>query len=226
MGRKHLVLIGGGHAHMVTLAKLHTFIEKGHRVTVIGPSSTIITIPAWGRGCWAKPIHRTTSGLKPGMWWRNRAEHLSATRRLASRPAKKRWNWPPVRRSTTMSFPSMPAAMSPALISPKMPGTSMRSNPLERLMEAQARILELAATKRVTIGILGGGPSSAEVAGNIWQLTRHIQGSCARGEDLCGPAFYWRASLTRFPPKSIGCSPNGALKSTPTAMSNPSEQGR
>ncbi len=36
---KHLVLVGGGHAHMVTLAKLHTFVEKGHRVTVIGPSA-------------------------------------------------------------------------------------------------------------------------------------------------------------------------------------------
>ncbi len=35
---KHLVLVGGGHAHMVTLANLHTFIEKGHKVTVIGPS--------------------------------------------------------------------------------------------------------------------------------------------------------------------------------------------
>ncbi|MBW2177090.1 MAG: pyridine nucleotide-disulfide oxidoreductase, partial [Deltaproteobacteria bacterium] len=36
---KHLVLVGGGHAHMVTLANLHTFVEKGHRVTVIGPSA-------------------------------------------------------------------------------------------------------------------------------------------------------------------------------------------
>ena len=36
---KHLVLVGGGHAHMVTLAKLHTFVEKGYRVTVVGPSA-------------------------------------------------------------------------------------------------------------------------------------------------------------------------------------------
>ena len=33
---KHLVLVGGGHAHMVTLANLHRFVEKGHSVTVIG----------------------------------------------------------------------------------------------------------------------------------------------------------------------------------------------
>ena len=47
---KHLVLIGGGHAHMVTLAKLHTFIERGHRVTVVGPSD-----------------HHYYSGMGPGV---------------------------------------------------------------------------------------------------------------------------------------------------------------
>ena len=36
--QKRLVLIGGGHAHMATLANLKKIIEKGHRVTVIGPS--------------------------------------------------------------------------------------------------------------------------------------------------------------------------------------------
>jgi len=36
--KKHLVLVGGGHAHMVTLANIGRFVEKGYRVTVIGPS--------------------------------------------------------------------------------------------------------------------------------------------------------------------------------------------
>ncbi|MEJ2167255.1 MAG: pyridine nucleotide-disulfide oxidoreductase, partial [Desulfobacterales bacterium] len=36
--KKHLVLAGGGHAHMVTLANLHAFVEKGYQVTAIGPS--------------------------------------------------------------------------------------------------------------------------------------------------------------------------------------------
>ena len=35
---KHLVLIGGGHAHMVTLANLHKIVANGHHVTVIGLS--------------------------------------------------------------------------------------------------------------------------------------------------------------------------------------------
>ena len=47
---KHLVIAGGGHAHMLALANLHKFIKKGHKVTVIGPS----------------PYHYY-SGMSPGM---------------------------------------------------------------------------------------------------------------------------------------------------------------
>ena len=46
----HLLLAGGGHAHMVTLQKLDEFVKRGHRVTVIGPS----------------PYHYY-SGMGPGM---------------------------------------------------------------------------------------------------------------------------------------------------------------
>ena len=48
--KKHLVLVGGGHAHMVTLKNLHTFVDRGHEVTVIGPSQ-----------------HHYYSGMGPGM---------------------------------------------------------------------------------------------------------------------------------------------------------------
>jgi NADH dehydrogenase FAD-containing subunit len=37
---------------------------------------------------------------------------------------------------------------------------------------AQARVLELVSRKKITVGIIGGGPSSLEIAGNIWQLAR------------------------------------------------------
>jgi len=48
--KKHLVLAGGGHAHMMALAQLGRFVEKGHKVTVIGPSE-----------------HHYYSGMGPGM---------------------------------------------------------------------------------------------------------------------------------------------------------------
>lgn len=36
--RKKLILIGGGHAHMMTLENIGRFVEKGFKVTVIAPS--------------------------------------------------------------------------------------------------------------------------------------------------------------------------------------------
>ena len=35
---KHLVVAGGGHAHMLLLENIGKIVAKGHRVTVIGPS--------------------------------------------------------------------------------------------------------------------------------------------------------------------------------------------
>ena len=35
---KHLVLVGGGHAHMTVLLNLQKYVERGHHVTLIGPS--------------------------------------------------------------------------------------------------------------------------------------------------------------------------------------------
>jgi NADH dehydrogenase FAD-containing subunit len=66
--------------------------------------------------------------------------------------------------------------------------------PIERLMEAQACILELLAQKKITIGILGGGPSAAEVAGNIWQLARNAGGNMPQIKIFAGKRF-----MSRFP---------------------------
>ena len=35
---KHLVLVGGGHAHMTVMLNLKAYTRRGHRVSVVGPS--------------------------------------------------------------------------------------------------------------------------------------------------------------------------------------------
>ena len=47
---KHLILVGGGHAHMTVMLNLKDFVERDHRVTLIGPSP-----------------HHYYSGMGPGM---------------------------------------------------------------------------------------------------------------------------------------------------------------
>ena len=190
---KHLVLIGGGHAHMVTLAKLHTFVEKGHRVTVIGPSD-----------------HHYYSGMGPGMLGKT---YAPADIRFKTRHVVEKQGGAFVRdRAVEIQAGDRKVVLAsggsvgydvvsfnagsyvPRLDLPEDARDVYAVKPIERLMEAQARILELAARKKITIGIIGGGPSSAEVAGNVWQLTRNAGGQPPDIKIFAGNRF-----MSRFP---------------------------
>jgi NADH dehydrogenase FAD-containing subunit len=190
---KHLVLIGGGHAHMVTLAMLHTFIEKGHRVTVIGPSD-----------------HHYYSGMGPGMLGKTytpteirfKTRHVvekqggtficdKAIKILAGDKKVALASGETVGYDV-ISFNA--GSYVPRLDLPEGVQDVYSVKPIERLMQAQARILELAAQKKITIGILGGGPSSAEVAGNIWQLTQDANGLAPDIKIFAGKRF-----MSKFP---------------------------
>ena len=190
---KHLVLIGGGHAHMVTLAKLHTFIEKGHRVTVIGPSD-----------------HHYYSGMGPGMLGKTYtpAEIRFATRHVVEKQggtfirdkavqilaAEKKVK---LASGETVGYDVISfnaGSFVPRLDLPENAEDIYTVKPIERLMEAQARILELAAQKTITIGIMGGGPSSAEVSGNIWHMIRDAGWTMPKITIFAGQRF-----MSRFP---------------------------
>ena len=167
---KHLVLVGGGHAHMMTLANINAFVAKGYRVTVIGPSE-----------------HHYYSGMGPGMLG---GTYSSSDIRFATKHVVEKQGGafvlgkavrvrPDERQieleSGKMVFYDVVSFNAGSYI-PQLNLTKVKENifpvkPIERLMEAQARIKELASQRSVTIGIIGGGPSSVEIAGNIWQLT-------------------------------------------------------
>ena len=167
---KHLVLVGGGHAHMVTLANIHAFLGKGHRVTVIGPSE-----------------HHYYSGMGPGMLGGtySPSDIRFATKHVVDkqggvfvlgkavrvRPDEKQ-----IELESGDTIPYDVASFNAGSYVPRLNLSEDIENiytvkPIERLLEAQTRIKELASQKPITIGIIGGGPSSVEIAGNIRQLT-------------------------------------------------------
>lgn len=169
--QKHLVLVGGGHAHMVTLRELHTFIAKGHRVTVIGPSK-----------------YHYYSGMGPGMLGRTytpddirfATEHVvtkQGGRFILDRVVR----IDPLSRTVFMEN-SEPVSYDVLSFNAGsyVPWDHVQgghadifsAKPIETLIKAQERFLELNAQKKITVGIVGGGPSSLEIAGNIWQLAR------------------------------------------------------
>jgi NADH dehydrogenase FAD-containing subunit len=167
---RHLVLVGGGHAHMVTLANIDAFVGKGHRVTVIGPSE-----------------HHYYSGMGPGMLGgtyspsdiRFATKHVVEKqggvfvlgKAVRIRPDERQIE---LESGETVSYDVV--SFNAGSDVPRLNLSADIENiypvkPIERLMEAQARIRELASQKPITIGIIGGGPSSVEIAGNIRQLT-------------------------------------------------------
>jgi NADH dehydrogenase FAD-containing subunit len=167
---KHLVLIGGGHAHMMTLANIHAFVAKGHRVTVVGPSE-----------------HHYYSGMGPGMLG---GTYSPSDIRFATKHVVEKQGGvfvlgkavriiPDERRIELESGESVSydvVSFNAGSYVPRLNFSGDSENiytvkPIEKLVAAQARIKELASKKPFTIGILGGGPSSVEIAGNIRQLT-------------------------------------------------------
>jgi len=169
MGKK-LVLIGGGHAHLVTLAGIGVLVSRGHQVTVVGPAE-----------------HHYYSGMGPGMLGGTYTPRQIrfATRRVVEKqggtfaldyvsrinPQEKQLK---LASGATLEYDVLSCNAGSQV--PQTGVTEDRGNifpvkPIEKLQVAKARVLELAAAGPIEIGIVGGGPSSAEVAGNILQLT-------------------------------------------------------
>ncbi len=168
---KHLVLIGGGHAHMVTLANLHRFVEKGFRVTVVGPSA-----------------HHYYSGMGPGMLGGTYApeEIRFATRRVVEKQggsfildkgvgvdADKRIMHLASGKTLPYDVISFNAgSFVPCDVQTSDSGEVFAVKPIEKLLDAQRRILELSAAAPFRVAVVGGGASAVEIAGNVWRLVK------------------------------------------------------
>ncbi len=170
--QKQLLLIGGGHAHMVTLANLEKIIAEGYKVTVIQPSE-----------------YHYYSGMGPGMLGGTyEADDIRfATRKLVERKGGRFVLGKAVKidpekqmvylEDSDVELPydvlSCNAGSSvPINIIEDRNDRTFSSKPIEELQRAQETILQLASEKEITIAILGSGPSAIEIAGNIHQLCR------------------------------------------------------
>jgi NADH dehydrogenase FAD-containing subunit len=191
--KKHLVLVGGGHAHMVTLANIRRFVEKGYRVTVIGPSE-----------------YHYYSGMGPGMLG---GTYSPGQIRFATKKGVARQGGEFVTDRVTRIFPEDRQVVTAAGIRIDydvvsfnagsyipLPGAAGKDRPenlypvkpIEQLMDAAVTLKILFAEKPVTVTVVGGGASSAEVAGNVWQLARDGEGHMPRIRILCGSGFMGR----------------------------------
>ena len=170
--KKHLVLAGGGHAHMMVLAQLERFVDKGHSVTVIGPSE-----------------YHYYSGMGPGMLGGTYSpgEIRFATKRVVK---KKGGSFKlgevvginAVEKTVALdSGENVPydvlscnlgSHVNTGIVTGGMDHI-YTVKPIERLMAAREEILSLSTRQSIAIGVVGGGPSAVEIAGNVQQLAQN-----------------------------------------------------
>jgi NADH dehydrogenase FAD-containing subunit len=184
--KKQLLLIGGGHAHMLTLANLRTFIDKGYGVTVIQPSE-----------------YHYYSGMGPGMLGGTYQpdDIRFATRKLVERKGGrfilgKAYRIEPHRQLVYLegTEEEIPYDVLSCNAGSSVPRESIGGEssciftpkPIEELLRAREKIVSLAAAGAITVAIIGSGPSAIEIAGNVHQLCARQAVAMPKIQLFCG----------------------------------------
>lgn len=187
--KKKLLLLGGGHAHLETLAAVDAIQKRGHEVTVVAPSP-----------------HHHYSGMGPGMLGgtytpeeirfdtkamvTRRGGRFVQGRAVAIDAPEKT-----VRLETGQCLRydvlSVNVGSSVNLGLTVAPGATIYPvKPIETLLGLKHTILDSCQKKSLCIAIAGGGPSAAEVAGNILQLVKRAHGKSPKVTIYARDAFF------------------------------------
>ncbi len=168
---KHLVLVGGGHAHLTALARIRETVRSGHRVTLIGPS----------------PLHYY-SGMGPGLLSgiyrpaearfhiRKMAEDRGATF-LEDRVAAVETGRRTLRLVSGGEVPYDVASFNAGSEVP-VDFLDIRGNavypvkPIENLLAARKKVQSAGAGERFRVIVVGGGPAGVEIAANLGRLAK------------------------------------------------------
>ncbi len=189
--RKQLVLAGGGHAHMMILDNLSRFVEKGIKVTVIGPSFYHY-YSGMGPGMLGGTYHPddirfATADVvqkQGGIFVKDRVTHIDADKKKVFTASGNKFSY------DVLSFNA--GSYVPVDETLKVHDNIYSVKPIERLMEAADKLKILFSQKKIHVSIVGGGPSSAEVAGNVWQLAKKTKGHMPDIEVFAGNKFMSR----------------------------------
>jgi NADH dehydrogenase FAD-containing subunit len=184
---KHLVLVGGGHAHMTVLTNFHKYVERGHGVTLIGPS----------------PYHYY-SGMGPGLlsgiyrpqevrfhvkkmaedrgasFIQDTVTRIDPDRRVLILKSGNEVQYDVVSFNTGSYVPTDSDAVRGENI--------FTVKPIENLMKVRKMLKAGLSTKTLRLLIVGGGAAALELTGNLWRLV-HSLGTTASITVLGGHHF-------------------------------------
>ncbi len=190
---KHLVFVGGGHAHLTALVNMGEYIRQGHRITVIGPS----------------PYHYY-SGMGPGMlsgiyhpqevrfhikklvedrggeFREDRVVRIDPRGRSLSLKSGQELAYDVVSFNTGSEVPA-------DLLSGESPENLFPVKPVVHLLRARRAIRNALKDRKLRFLIVGGGAAGVEVSANLWRLVRDSRGegqiTLIAGQKLLGGAL-------------------------------------
>jgi NADH dehydrogenase FAD-containing subunit len=168
---KHLVFVGGGHAHLTALTGASDIVRAGHRVTLIGPSPyhyysgmgpgllSGIYRPAEARFHVKKMAEDRGAAFIEG-----RVVRVDSARRALALASGAEVRYDAVSFNTGSEVPLH--LLHPA------GGNVYPVKPIENLLAARRKILEADGGKRIRAVVVGGGSAAVEIAANLGYLGR------------------------------------------------------
>jgi NADH dehydrogenase FAD-containing subunit len=166
---KKLLLAGGGHAHMMLLARIGSLTTEGHEVTVVQPSNCHYYSgmgPGMLSGFYnADDIRFSTRFVverQGGKFIRDRVTRIDAADQSVELESGIRQEYD-VLSCNTGSFIPFSGINGDS-------ETIFSAKPIERLLEAQKKIVAACNRPALSIAVVGGGAAAAEIAGNVYHL--------------------------------------------------------
>ncbi len=175
---KHLVLVGGGHAHMTVLLNLQRYVERGHHVTLIGPS----------------PYHYY-SGMGPGLlsgiyrpqqvrfhvkkmaedrgafFVQDTVTRIDADRKVLILRSGNKVQYDVVSFNTGSTVPTPGDAVGG--------GNIFTVKPIQNLIKVSQMLKSGLSAKTPQLIIVGGGAAALELTGNLWRLVQNLGATAA-----------------------------------------------
>jgi NADH dehydrogenase FAD-containing subunit len=173
---KHLVIVGGGHAHLTVLLNITNFVRRGHRVTLIGPSPYHY-YSGMGPGL-LSGIYRPQDVRfhvkkmvedRGGIFVEDRVIKINPHQRTLNLQGGDQIDYDVVSFNTGSDVPlkSLVSAPRENIITVK---------PVFNLLQARRRIIPELKEKTMRFIVIGGGPAGLEVTANLWRLVQDSQG--------------------------------------------------
>lgn len=183
-----LLLAGAGHAHMAVMAAIPELVAKGHQVAAIGPGDRHYYSgmgPGMLGGTYQPeeisfPV-RDMVESRGGVFIQDTVAVIDPPRHVVilESGAEEPYD---VLSCNLGSFVPQEVVACDNGNGANGPGAAIASRsvfpakPIEQLLRARRRILELARDRQIRVGVCGGGPAALEIAGNAWAAGRENGG--------------------------------------------------